>query len=249
MANKNRGVGRVPTGGGRRNTTVQNQNQQEGDDLLVDVVERTNQAADFFDRYRNLIVFTALGIAALVVGLLVYNTFVKKPREATAMEQMQRAEFQFERDSFQLALTNPGQGYPGFLDVIDEYGNTPAGNLARYYAGVSFLNIGSYEAALDYLKQFKASGDLLSIMKAGAIGDAQGELQDFSAAISSYEKAVGNADDNYLLGGYYLNKLGLLYRNQGQNDKALQAFRRLKEEFGQSPYAADADKYISLLGE
>jgi len=248
MANKNRGVGRVPTGGRRRNT-LHDQNQQEGDDLLVDVVERTSQAADFFERYRNIIVFTALGIAALIVGILVFNTFVKKPRETTAMEQMQRAQVQFERDSFQLALTNPGQGYPGFLDVIDEYGGTPAGNLARYYAGVSFLNIGSYEAALDYLKQFKASGNLLSIMKAGAMGDAYGETQDFAKAISSYEKAVNKAGENYLLGGYYLNKLGLLYRNQGQNDKALQAFRRLKEEFGQSPYATDADKYISLLSE
>ncbi|MEL6141727.1 MAG: tetratricopeptide repeat protein [Bacteroidota bacterium] len=248
MANKNRGVGRVPTGG-RRQNTIQNQNQQEGDDLLVDVVERTSQAADFFERNRNLIVFTALGIAAVIVGLLVYNTFIKKPREATAMEQMQRAQVQFERDSFQLALTNPGQGYPGFLDVIDEYGGTPAGNLARYYAGVSYLNIGSYQAALDYLKQFKAKGDLLAIMKAGAIGDAHGELQEFGEAISSYERAVGQANDNALLGGYYLNKLGLLYRNQGQNDEALQAFRRLKEDFGQSPYAADADKYISLLSE
>lgn len=246
MANKNKGVGRVPQGGNRKGAS--SAPIQEGDDLLVDVVEVRDQAADFFERNRNVILYGALGLAAIVIGFLLYNTFVSKPKEVAAKEQMQQAQVQFERDSFQLALSNPGQGYPGFLDIIDQYGGTKAGNLARYYAGVSYLNLGSYEAALDYFKQFKAAGDVLPIMKAGATGDAQGELGDFAAAAKSYQSAVDQAKDNYLLGGYYLNKLAMLHRHQGNQEAALKAFRRLKEEYGNSPEAAEADKYISLLG-
>ncbi len=247
MANKNKGVGRVPQAANRR-SGGSSAPIQEGDDLLVDVVEVRDQAADFFERNRNVIIYGALGLAALVVGFLLYTTFVSKPKETTAKEQMQQAQVQFERDSFQLALTNPGQGYPGFLDIIDQYGGTKAGNLARYYAGVSYLNLGSYEAALDYFKQFKPVGTVLPIMKAGATGDAQSELGDFTAAAKSYESAVNLAKENYLLGGYYSNKLGLLHRHQGNNEAALKAFRRLKEEYGNSPEAVEADKYISLLG-
>lgn len=247
MANKNRGVGRVPGGGNSRGRT-QGGSQQQGDDLLVDVVEVRDQAADFFERNRNAIIFVALAITALVVGYLLYTTFVSKPREVAAVEQIQRAQVQFERDSFQLALTNPGQGYPGFIEFIDEYGSTATGNLARYYAGISYLNIGEYEAAMDYLKQFKATGDLMPVMKAGVVGDIYGEQGDLDAAAKSYESAVAKADDNYLLGGYYLNKLGLLRYQQGNTAAALDAFEKLKQDYGQSPEAAEADKYIALLG-
>lgn len=248
MANKNRGVGRTPQGQ-RRGRTTGNAPVQEGDDLLVDVVEVRDQAASFFEENRNLIIGIVGGLAAIIAGVLIYNTLVVKPRNTQAIEQMQRAQVQFERDSFQLALANPGGGYPGFLDIIDEYGSTPAGNLARYYAGVSYLNLGQYDAAADFLKQYDAESDLMETMKAGALGDIQGEKADFDAAISSYRKAIDNADDNYLLAGYYLNKLGLLLRNQGRNDEALEVFKRLKQDYGQSPAAADADKYIGLLGQ
>ncbi|PHI18735.1 hypothetical protein CEQ90_16400 [Lewinellaceae bacterium SD302] len=250
MANKNRGVGRTPQGQRNRGrTTGTGAPVQEGDDLLVDVVEVRDQAASFFEENRNLILGIAIGLAAIIAGILIYNTLVVKPRNGQAIEQMQRAQVQFERDSFQLALANPGGGYPGFLEVIDQYGSTPAGNLARYYAGISYLNLGSYDAAADYLGQFDAETDLMATMKAGALGDIQSEKSDFDAAISSYRKAVDQAGDNYLLAGYYLNKLGLLLRNQGRNEEALDAFKRLKQDFGQSPAAAEADKYIGLLGQ
>lgn len=249
MGNKNRGVGRTPQGGGRRrNTTQTTVREQEGDELLVDVMEVSDQASSFFEKNRNLILGIVGGLALLIAGYFIYNTLVVKPNARQATEQMQRAQVQFERDSFQLALTNPGQGFPGFLDIIDDYGSTPAGNLARYYAGVSYLNLGSYEAAGDYLKQFSAETPLMKTMKAGALGDIQGELGEFDAAISSYKKAVSQADDNYVLAGYYQNKLGLLLRNQGRNDEALKVFKTLKTEYGLSPAAAEADKYIGLLG-
>lgn len=249
MANKNKGVGRRPSGANRTRRTNEGEPIREGDDLLVDVVEVRDQAANFFEKNRTTIIGAALAIAAVVIGFLFYQTFVSKPKEANAMEQMQRAQFQFEQDSFNLALANPGQGFPGFLDIIDDYGSTAAGNLARYYAGVSYLNIGSYDAALDYLQQFDADGDVMPVMKAGTIGDTQSELGNFDAAISSYESAVNKAGKNYLLGGYYLKKMGLLQRQQGNDAEALKAFQRLKNEFGNSPDAAEADKYIMLLSK
>ena len=40
---------------------------------------------------------------------------------------------------YNLAL-NGGEGKYGFIDIIDNYGSTDAGNLANYYAGMAFLN-------------------------------------------------------------------------------------------------------------
>lgn len=247
MAKKNN-IGRRPQGtpstGRSRGTSAP---VLEGDDTLVDIVEVRDQGLDFFEKNKNTIIYGALLVAALIAAYFIYQTFVKAPAEKTAMAEMQQAQIQFERDSFNLALANPGNGSMGFIEIVDQYGSTKAGNLANYYAAVSYLNIGQYEAALDYAKSFDADGTLLPAMKYGIIGDAQSELGNMDDAISAYRSAIDAAGDNFVTGGYYLNKLALLLRNQGQNEEALKAFRRLKTDFGQSPSAASADKYISML--
>ncbi|NJB85885.1 putative negative regulator of RcsB-dependent stress response [Lewinella marina] len=247
MARKNN-IGRRPTGtprGGR--PTGDEQVRVQEDDTLVDIVEVRDQGLDFFERNRKPIIIAVVALIAIVAGALLYHTFIQRPAERNAAEQMQQAQYQFEQDSFSLALTNPGQGYPGFLDIADQYSSTKAGNLANYYVAVSYLNLGQYEAALDYLQDFDAEGELLPAMKMGVMGDLQSELGDFDAAISSYREAVDESGKNFLTGGYYLNKLGLLLREQGRNEEALAAFRRLKAEFGNSTEAAQADKYIAAL--
>lgn len=249
MARKNN-IGRRPTGTpsrGRKNVGEDTQIRIEEDDTLVDIVEVRDQSLDFFERNRKPIIGAVLGLIAIVAGALLYQTFIKGPAERTAAEQLQQAQYQFEQDSFSLALTNPGQGYPGFLDIADEYSGTAAGNLANYYIAVSYLNLGKYDAALDYLNDFDAEGDLLPAMAAGVRGDLESELNNFDAAISAYEDAVDAAGDNYVIGGYYLNKLALLLRNQGRTDEARAAFERLKADYTLSTEAQQADKYLMTL--
>ena len=168
----------------------------------------------------------------------------KTPREAKAMSAMYKAEQQFERDSFALALENPGGGFDGFLDIIDNYNGTKAANLARYYAGISYLNLGLYDPAIDYLKDFSASGALLPITKLGALGDAYSEKGEFDQAISYYQKAV-NATANDLLTPYYLQKLGLLSDKQGNAEDAAKYFNRIKAEFPDSEEGSQIEKYIA----
>lgn len=230
------------------------QELKKSDEVLIDVVEVREQATDFFERNR---LYVLIGIGALVLivgGWFAYNQFYKVPKQKEAVEQMFQAQYQFERDSFQLALINPGGGYLGFLDIIDNYGGTPAANAAKYYAGVSYLHIGQqrnnankeFEAAISYLKDFNAKGDVMPIMKNGALGDAYSELQDFGQAMSYYKKAV-SAGDNELLTPYYLKKVGMLNEKNGDPKAALDAYQRIKNEYPTSNAATDIDKYIARV--
>jgi tetratricopeptide (TPR) repeat protein len=230
------------------------QELKKGDEVLIDVVEVREQAGDFFERNR-LFILGGLGLLVLVAGgLFAYNQFYKIPKQKEAVEQMFQAQIQFERDSFQLALLNPGGGYLGFLDIIENYGGTPAANSAKYYAGVSYLHIGQqnanankeFEAAISYLEDFNASGDVLPIMKNGALGDAYSELQDFGKAMSAYKKAVSSGD-NELLTPYYLKKVGMLNEKNGDAKAAQNAYEQIKNEYPNSPDARDIEKYIARV--
>jgi len=214
------------------------------DELLVDVTQVADQAQTFIERNQTMIIGLAAGLLLVIGGFLAYKMVYQAPREKTATDQMFKAEYQFQRDSFALALESPGGGYDGLLDIIDNYGGTKAANLAKYYAGISYLNLNRFEDAVSYLKSHNATGSITTITKFGALGDAYSEMNDFSSAISNYKKATSNSP-NALLTPYYLNKLGLLYRHQGDNAAATNAFERIKKEFPQSTEAQDVDKYLA----
>lgn len=223
-------------------------NRKKADETLVDIVEVRDQAQGFFEKNQRLIF--GLGVALILVfgGLLIYKNFYQAPREVEAIDQMNLAQYQFERDSFAQALTSPGVGSSGFLDIIDNYGGTEAANLATYYAGISYLNLGQFEAALDYLKDYSPSGDILPVMKYGALGDTYSELGQMSEAISNYQKAA-NQGENAVLASYYLKKLGMLHEKQGDLEAAREAYQEVKTEYPDSPYATDIDKYLTRVAD
>lgn len=209
------------------------------------IVKQADNNKSFFEA-NQMSVITGAAIVLLIIGaFLAYQYLYKAPREKAASEQIFKAEQQFLRDSFALALEAPGGGYDGLLDIVDNYGGTQTANLAKYYTGISYLNLGRFEDAISYLDSYSASGNITTITKHGAMGDAYSELGDFSKALNSYEKATSVSND--ALTPYYLYKMGLLAQKEGNKDKALKAFKRISGEFSKSAEAQDAAKYIGML--
>lgn len=216
---------------------------KNSDETIVNIVDASEGAQDFLETNQNLILGVIAAIAIIVGGYFGYKNLYQAPRQQEAVEQMFQAQFQFEQDSFALALSNPGGGYGGFLDIIDNYGGTKAANLSKFYAGVCYLNLGQYESAIDYLEDYSADGEVTPIMKYGALGDAYSELGDYDKAASLYSKAA-KAEDNEVLTPYYLKKLGMLLEYQGDNDGAVKAYKEIKTSYPDAPDAANIDKYI-----
>ncbi len=225
---------------------IRRKQKKEADETLIDVVEVKETAQDFFEKNRSAVLIGLVLIVLLVVGFIAYKYAYKAPREEAAMNELYRAELQFEKDSFSLALENPGGGFSGLLDIIDDYSGTKAANTAKYYAGVSYLQLGRYDEAVEYLNGFKAKGDVTPIMKQGALGDAYSELEDFDSALSAYKKAASSGNNDFLT-PYYLNKYGQLANIQGNTSEALRAFERIRDEFASSAEFSSAKMYITKL--
>jgi tetratricopeptide (TPR) repeat protein len=214
------------------------------EETLIDLAEAKTKATSFFEENQKIIVGVLAGLILLVGGWFIYNNMIMQPKEEKAMAQMWMAQVQFEQDSFQQALENPGGGYSGFLQIIKDYGGTKAGNLSKYYAGVSYLNLGNYDEALSFLEDFKADGLIGPVMKYGTMGDAYSELNQMDKAAEYYKKAA-DASENQLLTPYYLKKLALLHETQNEVDKALEIYKRIKSKYPNSNEALSIDKYIA----
>ncbi len=220
--------------------------EETNDEQLVDIVEAKEQTGDFFENNKNLILGVIFLLIAAVVGFLVYKYMFQQPKMEAAKAAIYQAEKQFQRDSFALALENPGADAEGFLDIIDNYGGTPTANLAKLYSGISYLNLGRYEDAIDYLNSYSASGTYGPIVKNGNLGDAHSELGNLDKAMSFYSKATSVSEDA-LLTPYYLYKLGLLAKRNGDNSKAVSALEKIKKNYPKSEEARKVDAIIAEL--
>lgn len=217
------------------------------EEVLVEQLEQKERStSDFLEDNQKTIIGVLLGAAILIGAWFAYSNLVQKPKMTEAAYQLSQAQSQFEQDSFTNALSNPGGGYPGFLDIIDQYGSTPAGNSAKYYAGVSYLHLGDFDKAIDYLKDFSPAGSVMPAMKNGALGDAYSEKQDFSNAISYYAKA-SNATTNEFVAAEYYKKLGMLYEKQQDYKNALTTFQTLKEKYPNSVAGKEVEKLIARV--
>jgi tetratricopeptide (TPR) repeat protein len=218
--------------------------EKKNEDTLLDLTQARVQASSFFEKNQKAIIGAVAGLVILVGGYFVYANLIKAPKEEKALSQMWMAQFQFEQDSFQVALENPGGGHSGFLTIIKEYGGTKAGNLAKFYAGICYLNLGNYDAAVEQLNSFSPDGTVGPSLKYGALGDTYSELNEMDKALDNYKKAA-EASDNELLTPYYLKKLALLHETRSEFDKALEIYRKIKSKYPTSNEALSIDKYIA----
>ena len=217
--------------------------EAEQDEVIVDVEEVYSKTEDFINQNQNAILGVIGVIVAIVVAFYAYNRVYLEPLEEEAHGQMFMAEQYFQKDSFELALLGDGN-YLGFVDIADEYGNTSAGNLAHYYAGICYLRTGQYEEAIEELESYDGGGQMLGAVALGAIGDAYMEQDDVEEALSYYEKAA-NYSTNDFTTPVYLQKAGFAAEKAGNFDKAIDYYSQVKDKYPTTNEGRNADKYIA----
>lgn len=199
-------------------------------------------------------IFGVIGAIALVVlGYLGYNKFVAEPQQKEAMNEMYQAKKYFEEavngvesDSLYNMALNGGEGKYGMLDIVNEYGGTPAANLANYYAGMAYLNLKDYQNAITYLSDFSSDDKMLNPISKGGIGDAFVQLEQLEEGLEYYEKAI-NASTNDFTTPLYLLKAARVSIDLGDNAKALDFLNRIKKEFSSSTEVTQADVLIGKV--
>ena len=205
--------------------------------------ETVSKTEQFFNEHKNLIYGIVAAVLVIGFGVPAYNQWILKPKQAEAMEQMFPAEAAFAAGEYDLALNGDGNVL-GFKDIIDQYGNK-AGKAVNFYAGVSELQLGNFQEAIDFLKKYKGKDHILSARALACLGDAYTGLEDYNTAIGYFEKAADLSDNVY--SAAYLLKAGVAYEELGNNDKALACYNRIKNDYPQSIEGYDIDKYIARI--
>lgn len=200
----------------------------------------------FWERYQKPVLIGLTVIIVAVAGWYGYKEYIVKPKEERASDAMFRAEQYFAMDSSNLVLNGDGQSR-GVLYVINNFSGTKEANLAKYYAGVSYLKLGDFNNAVKYLKDFSTDAKQIQMMAYGVLGDAYSELNKKEDAIASYKKAAETFEEDENNSSEYLFRAGLLAETTGNASQALELYKQLKDKFPRTEKGFQADKYIYRL--
>ena len=217
--------------------------KNEGDERLESIESTLSNAELFVEKNQKAIIIVLAVVLVAVLAFFGVKKFYLEPREENAQKAIFHAEQYFEKDDFNSALNGDGN-YLGFVDVINDFGGTKTANLAKYYAGICCLNIGDFNNAISYLKDFNGKDVMLTSMAAGAMGDASMELGNMAEAAKCYENAAMNSANNFT-SPMYLLRAGMAYEMAGNYQKAIDMYKTIKSEYPTSNEGFSIEKYIA----
>jgi tetratricopeptide (TPR) repeat protein len=196
----------------------------------------------FVEEHKNIIIGAVLAVIVIIGGYMAYNDYYLAPLQEEATNELFNAKQYFEKGVYETALNGDGQ-YLGLLDIADDYSMTKSGNLANYYAGLSYLKMGKFDKAISYLGKFSSEDKMVSAIAKGAIGDAFVGLNQLNDALDYYEKAA-NANSNDFTTPLYIMKAANTAMELKDYSKAQDLYERIKDDFSKSAEANSIDKFI-----
>ena len=221
-------------------------------EVFKNLEETASKSEQWIEKYQKPLFVSLVTIVVVILGYISYNSYIVEPKEQEAANELA-----FPKENFEIAInaTTPSDsiftlalegtnGKYGFVDIADKYSGTDAGNLANYYAAISYLKIKDYKQAISYLEDFSSDDALLGPTALGAIGDAFADLDQAEEALSYYKKAA-KTQKNATTTPLYLLKAANTALDLGDAKKAEDLFTQIKDEYPTSSMATNIEMHIN----
>lgn len=213
--------------------------QTENSDIIL-------KAQSFWQKNAKTVIIILAAIIVIAGGWFGYSNYILKPKEEKAADAIVKVQEYFRLDSSNLVLNGDGVN-KGALYIINTYSGTKTANLAKFYAGVSYLHKADFANAVKYLKDFSTDAKQIQLLALGNLGDALSELNQKDEAIAAYKKAASTFEIDEANSAEYLFRAALLSETTGKTKEALEIYKDLKAKFPKTDKGFQADKYIYRL--
>lgn len=208
------------------------------------LAEQLTKSEQFLEDNKVTVFSIAAVLAIILASYFGYNYYLDG-QNSLAQDEMFQAVYYYEQDSLDLALNGDGNYY-GFIDIIENYGSTNAGNLANFYIGSIYMKKGSYASAVPFLNDFNSNDYVIQARAYSLLGDAYMQQEDYNEAASYYAKAVSFKPNEYFT-PVYLLKAGLAYEKLEDFSKAAEQYEAIVKNYAKSNEIDKAKKYRARL--
>lgn len=201
---------------------------EDSDDLLQSGFA---QSSSFFEDNKTAVIAAGVGLLVLAIGAVLFFNW-RASKAAEAQQYLGAILTEYESGNYQAALDGTDQA-PGLLDLADDYGSTPTGDQARFFAADAYLQLGNADEALAMFEAYDGDGLLGASALAGqaSIYETRG---DYAEAAALYERAAESYPEDATAPGYLLDA-ARAHAAGGDAAAATTALQTLLDDYGDAP--------------
>lgn len=218
-------------------------------------------AKAWYEGNRNLITYGGLAIVLLIVGVagtVAYRKMESGKAAGMLADAMSVAEAMVApptvAEAGKAPVQQPGTfptdkarleaALPKLLAVAEAYPASDAGLIGRYRAAAALVALGRTDEGIARYQEVAAKGQgVFQVMAKMGIAEAQLAAGKYDQAIASFKDLAGQPGEDTPVDGV-LMQLGRAYKLSGKADDAKKTFKRVADEFPQSPYAQIAKREL-----
>lgn len=204
------------------------------------------KSQEFFEEHKQKIVIAVSTVAIIILAITWY--FNKQAEDnLLAAGKLSQITPSFEQGQYQKAIDGePGTQLVGLKNIVENYGNSEQGELAKIYLANSYYSLGNYDEALKYFSDYSGSSKLHQSTAYAGIAACYENKSDFEKAAEYYEKASKTYNLQSQTADFLLNA-SINYLKMGNDDYAKTLLERIKSEYSTSSAAREVEKYLSQI--
>jgi len=208
------------------------------------LVTRYFKVRGWIDNNTKILSYVGIGIVGIVViGFLWSKSRSDSNDKATTM--LAKVISYYDEGRYEIAINGvPQEGTQGLQAIVNEHGNTQAGEIAKFYLANSFFALKQYDKALPMYDDISIADKMTTASAYAGMAACYEVKGDFSHAASYFEKAASK-NMTVMQAPENLQRSAANYAAAGKKDKAIEILQTLKKEFPSSSYAREADLFIA----
>jgi tetratricopeptide (TPR) repeat protein len=213
------------------------------EDKLVEVYYK---AQSFYEENKNKVFLYGGILLAVIFAIYLYLNY-RSEQNAEAGTHLAKVMDVYDMGSFLEAIEGKqGSDLIGLKKIVQDYGSTENGETAKIYLANCYANLGKYDDALTYYKDYSGGIDMY---KATALAGQAGILsyrKQFEEAADLYLKAsrVSKSD---ILDPEYMYEAAINFIQSGNKEEARNLLQSIKDDYKTSAVNGKVDRYLSQL--
>lgn len=204
------------------------------------------EAKSFYEENQTKIIAAVAVVAAIIVAIILYTDKVESNNLAASVE-LSRVLPSYNAGLYQEAIDGkPGTKMLGLIKIVDEYGGSEQGELARIYLANAYYYTGQYDKALEEFDAYSGSDNLMIASALAGKASVYAEKKDFKSAAEFYTKAA-NVSKYNPSNAEYLLQAGINYIKSKDFDNAKASLEKIKKEYKASLASREVDRYLAQI--
>ncbi|MFH0733451.1 MAG: hypothetical protein V1773_02640 [bacterium] len=206
------------------------------------------KAVKYFDNNMKPILIVAGSVAVLAILVYLYMVKTNSDNDKASIE-LARVVSLYEAGSYQEAVDGKkGTNIVGFKQIVDSYGSTEYGEIAKVYLANSYFYLGKVEQAYEFYNDYSGDNDLYKAAAKAGIAGYYEFKKEYEKAAGSFKDAAFVSKENPSNAQYLLGAT-INYLKVNKKAEAKELIETIKEEYKTSDVMREIERYAVLVKE